>query len=158
MNTNYFNKLFEASKTNYINIENNFDFSQFESINIHLILKALSEDANFWLNVNKRDVDNLYRPVIFALLANFFKTNYANSAMLPPRAGEKYHESLISDEEIRNTFEDKEDYVILEKRLQHNIKTKKSTLVGQYSSDKVKLLTKEELKKILVEEKLLPIK
>ena len=40
MNTNYFNKLFEASKTNYINIENNFDFSQFESINIHLKLKA----------------------------------------------------------------------------------------------------------------------
>ena len=91
MNTNYFNKLFEASKTNYINIENNFDFSQFESINIHLILKALSENANFWLNVNKRDVGNLYRPVIFALLAKFFKTNYANSVMLPPKVGEKYH-------------------------------------------------------------------
>ena len=91
MNTNYFQKLFEASKTDYINIENHFDFSQFESINIHLILKALSEDANFWLNINKRDIDVLYRPVIFALLAKFFKTNYANSVMMPPKVGEKYH-------------------------------------------------------------------
>ena len=91
MNTNYFQKLFEASKTDYINIENHFDFSQFESINIHLILKALSEDSNFWLKANKMDVEGLYRPVTFALLASFFKTNYANSAMLPPRAGEKYH-------------------------------------------------------------------
>jgi len=74
------------------------------------------------------------------------------------RPGEKYHESLISNEEIRNTFEDDEDYVILEERLQENIETKKTTLTERYSSDKVELLTKEELKKILVEEKLLPIK
>jgi len=74
------------------------------------------------------------------------------------RPGEKYHESLISNEEIRNTFEDDEDYVILEERLQENIEIKKSTLTERYSSDKVELLTKEELKKILVEEKLLPIK
>ena len=74
------------------------------------------------------------------------------------RQGEKYHESLISNEEIRNTFEDKEDYVILEERLQENIKMKKSALTNQYSSDRTKLLTKEELKKILVEEKLVPIK
>ena len=74
------------------------------------------------------------------------------------RPGEKYHESLISNEETRNTFEDNEDYVILENRLQENNKRKKSSLVSQYSSDKVELLTKEELKKILIEEKLLPIK
>jgi len=75
------------------------------------------------------------------------------------RPGEKYHESLISSEETRNTFEDDEDYVILEDRLQgNNNKRKKSSLVSQYSSDNVELLTKEELKKILIEEKLLPIK
>ena len=51
-----------------------------------------------------------------------------------------------------------EDYVILEDRLQENNKRKKSSLTSQYSSDKVELLTKEELKKILIEEKLLPIK
>ena len=73
------------------------------------------------------------------------------------RPGEKFHESLISNEEIRNTFEDEEDYVILEDRLQDNNKRKKSILTGQYSSDNVELLTKEELKKILIEEKLLSI-
>ena len=74
------------------------------------------------------------------------------------RPGEKYHESLISNEETRNTFEDDEDYVILEDKLQGNNKRKKSNLVNQYSSDNVELLTKEELKKILIEEKLLPMK
>jgi UDP-N-acetylglucosamine 4,6-dehydratase/UDP-glucose 4-epimerase len=75
------------------------------------------------------------------------------------RPGEKYHESLISNEETRNTFEDDEDYVILEDRLQGNDnKRKKSSLASQYSSDNVELLTKEELKKILIEEKILPMK
>jgi len=76
--------------------------------------------------------------------------------LISVRPGEKYHESLISNEEIRNTFEDKDDYVILEERLQNNIKIKKSTLSDQYSSDKVELLTKDELIKILKEEKLIP--
>jgi UDP-N-acetylglucosamine 4,6-dehydratase/5-epimerase len=78
--------------------------------------------------------------------------------LISVRPGEKYHESLISSEEIRNTFEDKEDYVILEEGLQDNIKIKKSTLTDQYSSNVVECLTKEELKKILVEEKLVPTK
>ena len=78
--------------------------------------------------------------------------------LISVRPGEKYHETLISTEEIRNTFEDKEDYVILEERLQGNIKIKKSTLTDKYSSDRVELLTKEELKKILIEEKLVPTK
>ena len=78
--------------------------------------------------------------------------------LISVRPGEKYHESLISSEEIRNTFEDKDDYVILEDSLQNNIKTKKSTLTNQYSSDVVECLTKKELKKILIEEKLVSTK
>ena len=78
--------------------------------------------------------------------------------LISVRPGEKYHESLISSEEIRNTFEDKEDYVILEERLQDNIKIKKCTLTDHYSSNRVELLTKEELKKILIEEKFVPVK
>ena len=78
--------------------------------------------------------------------------------LISVRPGEKYHESLISSEEIRNTFEDKDDYVILEDSLQNNIKTKKSTLTNQYSSDVVECLTKKEMKKILIEEKLVSTK
>ena len=70
------------------------------------------------------------------------------------RPGEKYHESLISNEEIRNTFEDDEDYIILqENSLQTtNKKFKKTSLKNEYSSDNVKLLDKEEIKNILIKD------
>ena len=78
-----------------------------------------------------------------------------NTDMISVRPGEKFHESLISSEEIRNTFEDNEDYIILEERLQENNNCKKSNLTNQYSSDKVQILSKEELKEILIKENLL---
>ena len=75
------------------------------------------------------------------------------------RPGEKYHESLISRDEIRNTYEDNDDYLILEDGRQAldlkkipNIK--KTILKDQYSSDKVELLKKEELREILIKEKI----
>jgi UDP-N-acetylglucosamine 4,6-dehydratase/UDP-glucose 4-epimerase len=70
------------------------------------------------------------------------------------RPGEKYHESLISNEEIRNTFEDDEDYVILQEKLLQttNQKLKKTSLKEEYSSDNVELLDKEQIKNILIKE------
>ena len=70
------------------------------------------------------------------------------------RPGEKYHETLISKDEIRNTYENNHDYIILEPQIQEqylntNSSIKKSTLNDQYSSDKVPLLNKDELKEIL---------
>lgn len=80
---------------------------------------------------------------------------------IPVRPGEKYHESLISENEIRNTFENETDYVIFEQQTQnHKIigknGLKPTELTDRYSSDKVELLSKEELKKILIQEKLIP--
>jgi UDP-N-acetylglucosamine 4,6-dehydratase/UDP-glucose 4-epimerase len=77
--------------------------------------------------------------------------------LISVRPGEKFHESLIIKDEIRNTYENKEDYVIFEKQTQdHDIlpEFKKSNLKEQYSSDRVDLLTKDELKQILIREKL----
>ena len=79
---------------------------------------------------------------------------------IPVRPGEKYHESLISKDEIRNTFETKEDYILFEEKTQnHKIENGnsvvKSNLNDRYSSDKVELLTKEELKNILTNENLI---
>jgi len=71
------------------------------------------------------------------------------------RSGEKYHESLIIIDELRNTFETKEDYII---SAEQNEKLKNTTLDQQYSSDKVELLTKEDLKKILIDNDLIPTK
>ena len=82
---------------------------------------------------------------------------------IPVRPGEKYHESLISIDEIRNTYETKEDYIILQEtkykesqNLRKIPRIRKSILKDKYSSDMVKILTKDELKSILIKEKLMP--
>src|SRR3972149_4491376 len=63
------------------------------------------------------------------------------------RPGEKIHESLISNDELRNVFESSDDYVIIDQNLYNQYDNLiKTTLKSQYSSDKVTLLTKEELK------------
>lgn len=78
----------------------------------------------------------------------------AQTEKIPVRPGEKYHESLISINEIRNSYETEDDYVLFESETQnHNLDSleniKKSSLSGEYSSDKVDLLTIDELKSIL---------
>jgi len=76
------------------------------------------------------------------------------------RAGEKFHETLISKHEIRNTYENLDnDYVIFEDQtgLNRTIpNTKKASFTDEYSSDKVKVLSKNELKEILIKENLIP--
>jgi UDP-N-acetylglucosamine 4,6-dehydratase/5-epimerase len=76
------------------------------------------------------------------------------------RPGEKIHESLISNDELRNTFEINEDYIIIDKQLQdsgylNNNNVIRTKLDYQYSSDKVDLLTIDKLKELLVSEKLI---
>jgi len=80
--------------------------------------------------------------------------------LISVRPGEKYHESLISYDEIRNVFESKDDYILFEQQTQSHDFEKmtglvKANLKGDYSSDKVPLLTKQELKEILLKEKLI---
>ena len=81
---------------------------------------------------------------------------------IPVRIGEKFHEILINEHEIRNTYENQDDdYVIYENQLNPNpIKTipnaKKTILTTEYSSDKVKTASKEELKQIFSEQNLIP--
>jgi FlaA1/EpsC-like NDP-sugar epimerase len=79
------------------------------------------------------------KDVILEVLEKDVKTE-----IISVRPGEKYHESLISDEEIRNTFEDDEDYIILQENSPQtkNQKFKKTNLKNEYSSDNVKLLDK----------------
>ena len=74
------------------------------------------------------------------------------------RPGEKYHESLISKDETRNTYETDLDYIIYEKATQdpnREMYAKESNLTEQYSSEMVKLLTKDEIKEILIKENLI---
>ena len=79
---------------------------------------------------------------------------------IPVRPGEKFHESLISFDELRNTFENDENYIIVDEKSQDKIlkkwkNLKPTSLNDQYSSNKVEILTKDQLKQILLEENLL---
>jgi len=82
-----------------------------------------------------------------------------NIKKISVRPGEKFHESLISEEELRNTYEINDYYIIVDKQMNQNTFSKWDCLeetkrTEQYSSDKVELLTKDELIEILINEKL----
>ena len=79
---------------------------------------------------------------------------------IPIRSGEKYHEILISKDEIRNTYESDKDYIICNFEVENIIPKRiipfrKTKLKDEYSSDKVELLTKKELKSIILREHLI---
>ena len=74
------------------------------------------------------------------------------------RPGEKYHEVLINKDEIRNSLESETDYIIFDEKMNNKNNLPFSNLNDQYSSDKVELFTKNELKDILLAENLLPPK
>ena len=78
---------------------------------------------------------------------------------IPVRQGEKYHESLLNLDELRNTYEMEDDFLLIEQTVfdKNNLDSSvypKTKLTDQYSSDKVNLLSKDELKQILLKENL----
>ena len=94
------------------------------------------------------------RDVVLDIMNSNTKTK-----IISVRPGEKFHETLISHDEIRNTYENSEDYIILEQQnreeyLKKNSKIKKTRLNDTYSSDRVALHTKDELRNIVIKEKL----
>ena len=79
---------------------------------------------------------------------------------IPVRPGEKFHETLINKDEIQYAFESKDDYIIRSPGIEtlSDIKSrnlKKVKFTEPYSSDKVQLIDKQELKNIILKEKLL---
>jgi UDP-N-acetylglucosamine 4,6-dehydratase/UDP-glucose 4-epimerase len=74
---------------------------------------------------------------------------------IPIRPGEKIHEILINQDEARYTLESNDDYIIIgphEKVSKLPVifpNYKNATFDGEYSSDNVELLSKEELRKII---------
>ena len=92
-------------------------------------------------------------------ILDILKTS-AKIEKIPVRQGEKFHESLINSEELRNTFEIDNLYVILDKQMNPTTFSKwndlkETSLTEQYSSDKVEILTKEKLIDIIINEGLL---
>jgi UDP-N-acetylglucosamine 4,6-dehydratase/UDP-glucose 4-epimerase len=91
-------------------------------------------------------------------LMELFDSN-SETEIIGVRPGEKYHESLINEHELRLTFETEEDYVLFDEtvsqlKLDQNQNFTKADLKQDYSSDKVKLLTIDELKQELTQHQL----
>lgn len=75
---------------------------------------------------------------------------------IPIRPGEKFHETLINKDEVADTYESERDYIIHSTGIERiypreGLPFKKSKLSDSYSSDKVALLTKDEIKQIIQE-------
>ena len=64
------------------------------------------------------------------------------------RAGEKIHEVLVSEEEMRNVTE-KKDHFIIHRELAFDLGSLKKRTVSEYSSETVPLITKQELWKLM---------
>jgi len=84
----------------------------------------------------------------------------AKTVKIPVRAGEKYHETLISKHELMYTFESDTDYIVYTFGGEgldpiRTITYNKTKLKDEYSSDSTYLLTKDEIKKIILREKLI---
>lgn len=81
---------------------------------------------------------------------------------IPIRPGEKMHEILINEHEIRSTYESNDgDYVIYENpimpQLENSPYTNKTSLKLEYSSNKADLLSKKELKDIIIKERVVTV-
>lgn len=79
---------------------------------------------------------------------------------IPIRLGEKSHEILINQDEIPYTYESKDDYIIMVAGIENssskkNKNIKKVNFSESYSSDKATLLSKNEIKQIILNEKFL---
>jgi len=83
---------------------------------------------------------------------------------MPIRPGEKMHETLINEDEMRYTWEFDNKYIIFNPIIDENEirkshpKIKKVDNLQRYSSDKVARIPKEELKKIITKSRLLELK
>ena len=91
-------------------------------------------------------------------LMELFNSN-SETEIIGVRPGEKYHESLINEHELRIAFENKEDYILFDEtvsqlELDEEQNFTKASLKHDYSSDKVELLTIDELKQELLQHKL----
>jgi UDP-N-acetylglucosamine 4,6-dehydratase/5-epimerase len=84
----------------------------------------------------------------------------AKAVRIPVRAGEKYHESMISKHELMNTYESDKDYIVYNYGgegldVKRKIPYKRTKLKEEYSSEEAELLSKDEIKKIIIKEGLI---
>jgi len=114
---------------------------------IHLVFYALKNAKGGEIFVKKAPATKIVD------LAKVYAENITGKNDYPieyvgRRAGEKIHEVLVSEEEMRNVKEMKDHYII-RRELDFDLASLKKERLAEYSSDTVSLLTKPDLKKIM---------
>ena len=114
---------------------------------IHLVFYALKNAKGGEIFVKKAPATKIVD------LAQVYAENVTKKKNYPikfvgRRAGEKIHEVLVSEEEMRNVKEMKDHYII-HRELEFDLASLKKERLSEYSSDSVPLLTKKDLKKIM---------
>jgi FlaA1/EpsC-like NDP-sugar epimerase len=114
---------------------------------IHLVFYALKNAKGGEIFVKKAPATKIVD------LAQVYAENITGKKNYPinyvgRRAGEKIHEVLVSEEEMRNVKEMKDHY-ILHRELDFDLESLKKERLSDYSSDSVPLLTKPDLKKLM---------
>jgi len=76
---------------------------------------------------------------------------------IPLRPGEKFHETMISEDELLYTVETKKDYIVFSPEIENitrkkKMHYKKANLKAAYTSTSVRMLDKEELKRLIIKE------
>ncbi len=82
----------------------------------------------------------------------------SSTKKIPVRPGEKFHESLISKDEMNYVFESKKDYIVynlVEDIISKKHNYKKINLKKEYSSDNADLLTVDQIKEIIKKDNLI---
>ena len=73
------------------------------------------------------------------------------------RPGEKFHETLLNLDELRNTVEPDMDYILFNDLKKNTNNYPITTMKEQYSSDNVKLIEKDKIKEIILNEKIIEL-
>ena len=114
---------------------------------IHLVFYALKNAKGGEIFVKKAPATKIVDLAQIYAESITQKKNYPIK-FVGRRAGEKIHEVLVSEEEMRNVKEMKDHYIIHREK-DFDIDSLKKEKLSEYSSDTVPLLTKPDLKKLM---------
>ena len=114
---------------------------------IHLVFYALKNTQGGEIFVKKAPATKI---VDLAKVYAEIKTGNSDYPinLVGRRAGEKIHEVLVSEEEMRNVKE-REDHYIIHRELEFDLDSLKKERLSEYSSDTVPLITKLNLKNLM---------
>ena len=114
---------------------------------IHLVFYALNNTQGGEIFVKKAPATKI---VDLAKVYAEIKTGNSDYPinLVGRRAGEKIHEVLVSEEEMRNVKE-MEDHYIIHRELEFDLDSLKKERLAEYSSDAVPLITKVNLKSLM---------